>query len=470
MTKVKISRVSWEYDQKADLAATKLRQEAYRPVYQLIAPHIQSILIAAAFGARKNAALVGGSSHSTSTSRNYDGQSKNVRLPVLVFYGRREMFQITHIYLEMNLRANGGIVDEVRLVPNTNNTDDLNYMHQLLRQHTWYRLSNEGSYSDIWERENALYGRFYAGISYSNDANDEVDQAHAQTVFVKLDDDIVYISENAFEALVEVKLHVSRQAKRGTPQILFVAANVINHPRLSHRHQAAGLIRPFQILSMHETPDAKYKAIEMDSNKSCFAENSRRENTCNFIDHPFGRTELGDWRCAAGIHESFLADIAANNTNRWSSEIRGTKQCTYNAKWNCIDAFVPVSVSNGGTTTRWSINAFALEAADLSAINKTSLAAQFLLDDEQFLSEIYPLHLGGRRSIVATEAIMVHYSYRMQLQGWQEKSTKNKTLSSNAEIGGLDYHAGDDILQRYLAIAKHKFALMTSNGERINNR
>ena len=125
MTKAKISGVSWEYDQKADLAATKLRQEAYRPVYQLIAPHIQSILIAAAFEARKNAALVGGSSHSTSTSSNYDGQSKNVRLVVLVFYGRREMFQITHIYLEMNLRANGGIVDEVRLVPNTNNTDDV---------------------------------------------------------------------------------------------------------------------------------------------------------------------------------------------------------------------------------------------------------------------------------------------------------------------------------------------------------
>jgi hypothetical protein len=430
-----------------------------------------------------------------------------------VFYGRRRLFQITHLYLEANLRRNGGVVDEVRLVPNTADPEDLKYMRRLLDAHPdWYRLSRETGSSDVWERESGLYGRFYSEVAtpVRGTATGTATGTAApprRMVVVKMDDDIIFVAPGAFEALVDAKIQASSSSNDAP---LFVSANVVNHPRLSHRHQTAGLIRPHRVASRHEAPDTTYRAAVPPEGDSYSA------HPCPFSDDPFGRAQLGDWRCAAAIHESFLADVerGPSAVRRWSTatahlEPGATgKSCgggspsvaSAQRAQRCVDAFLPTrpggktsSAGGGGgggggsgtrstatTTTRWSINAFAFEAADFAAINSTALAAQFLIDDEKFLTETLPSLL-GRRSVVAADCLMVHYSYRMQMNGWcgekpptgppaANRSSGGSTPCNESDYGGLAWHVGDSILERYLAIAVATWsaALSSSSGGASN--
>ena len=52
-----------------------------------------------------------------------------------------------------------------------------------------------------------------------------------------LDDDVVYIADNAIPDLVEYKVN--------HPEHLFVSANVVNHPRLQKLHNSYGVPVPF---------------------------------------------------------------------------------------------------------------------------------------------------------------------------------------------------------------------------------
>ena len=127
---------------------------------------------------------------------------------VVVFFGRQRTFRILHMYLAANLRTNGGLIDEVLLIPNTHHVDDTRYMNDLLSQYPWYRKSHVGAISDLeWERALALYGHFYVETV-----------AHKSTVYLKIDDDIVHIGDGAIETLVRTKLS---SADHTSPHPLF---------------------------------------------------------------------------------------------------------------------------------------------------------------------------------------------------------------------------------------------------------
>jgi hypothetical protein len=70
------------------------------------------------------------------------------------------------------------------------------------------------------------------------------------TPILTIDDDIVYISDNAISDLVAYKLN--------HPEHLFASANIINHPRLQKLHNHFMVMRPFaaeQHHPSHETTD-----------------------------------------------------------------------------------------------------------------------------------------------------------------------------------------------------------------------
>ena len=91
--------------------------------------------------------------------------------------------QILQSYLKRNLRSTGGgIINEVRFVANTNNTADLEYLSALTKEHAGYSITpHRFVYA---ARKN--YGRFYSSVEH------HPSQSYEQTVFLKLDDDIVY--------------------------------------------------------------------------------------------------------------------------------------------------------------------------------------------------------------------------------------------------------------------------------------
>ena len=58
----------------------------------------------------------------------------------------------------------------------------------------------------------------------------------------QIDDDVVYVAPDALRNLVAAKLRF--------PHLLFVSANVVNHPLLAHVHQRVGLLEPDDVESM----------------------------------------------------------------------------------------------------------------------------------------------------------------------------------------------------------------------------
>ena len=123
------SSVGRELEEKLDA----IREPAFAPVFELILPHVESMLQTFRIAA-------------TASEEEFDQAQQvpdgsNTTVVVIVFFGRQSTFEITHMYLSRNLRVNGGILDHVVLMPNTRQPEDLAYMQYLITSHTWYHAA-----------------------------------------------------------------------------------------------------------------------------------------------------------------------------------------------------------------------------------------------------------------------------------------------------------------------------------------
>lgn len=159
----------------------------------------------------------------------YDGESEldteNLAKVIgLVFFGRRELVEVLDCYLQRNLKANGGLLDEVIFVVHTDIQEDLDYLETLVpRRPEYSKYEVKGTY------------RWLAG------SWEPVTDPDA--IYVKIDDDVIYFSDNAISSVV----------KRITdnPHFFAVSANVVNNPALSWVHSHMGVYYPYWPVS-HE--------------------------------------------------------------------------------------------------------------------------------------------------------------------------------------------------------------------------
>ena len=133
-------------------------------------------------------------------------------ITALVFFGRKQSVEILIKYLIVNLRKNGGILDRIKFAVKTKNTDDLNYLNELIKLYP----------NDFSRAEFNTFASMYDLIE-----NDEY--------FFKIDDDIVFIKNETFE-----NMFIEYTSKNH----MFLSANVVNHPRLSEIHASYGAIKP----------------------------------------------------------------------------------------------------------------------------------------------------------------------------------------------------------------------------------
>ena len=89
---------------------------------------------------------------------------KDVKIIGLVFFGRRKRVELLRCFIERNLVENGGWLDEVHWVQNTEKEEDLAYLDEILASSPTYRkiaLSDEerSSFEHAWEHleRGALY-------------------------------------------------------------------------------------------------------------------------------------------------------------------------------------------------------------------------------------------------------------------------------------------------------------------------
>ncbi|KAJ1323871.1 hypothetical protein MN608_11126 [Microdochium nivale] len=146
---------------------------------------------------------------------------ENVTVSAFVFYGRKSRVSCLWPYLQANLVENGGWLDEILWIVNTDDKKDLKYLEEITAHNSTLHKKVDFSkdklgvytYWKAWQHLDP--GKYY----------------------VKIDDDIVWIDDNAIPELVTAKIE--------NPHAYLVSGNVINNPPLGFLHLHMGAIRPF---------------------------------------------------------------------------------------------------------------------------------------------------------------------------------------------------------------------------------
>jgi hypothetical protein len=247
----------------------------------------------------------------------------------LVFYGRRRYVQILHCYLEQNLVDNGGVLSSVMFLTKTNDIEDLAYVDSIIEKHP---------------------GRFFRkdikSIGWT--FKDHYQSLIPDQYYFKLDDDIVYIHPNTLGMMLQAKLTYS--------DVLFVSANVINHPVLGQVH-------------------AQMRAIHNLSNFE------------NFQDTPHA-CHWESSRCGVLQHESFL------------KRYKDGSLCAY--IFPLWDFHYTDTVEN---YNRWSINLILFRGKDVAGVD--------LSNDELQISHLIPMR-EKKHCVAVGEALAVHFAYGPQ--------------------------------------------------------
>ncbi|KAI9804742.1 MAG: hypothetical protein M1825_001110 [Sarcosagium campestre] len=342
---------------------------------------------------------------------------EGLRVVGLVFFGRKRFVSILDCYLKRNLAVNGGILDEVQFIRRTQDKEDLAYLDELLASSSSYGLANV---TDVERIED--YASTWDNL-----------QLDKETIYIKIDDDVIFIEDNTLESMVKVRVE--------HPEYLAVSANSINNPALSWVHWHLGAIRPY--LPEMKPPDES-RADDLDWN--------RRKS--------WRASELPTWQGPDDHFIDFKSDFPAPfNGHRWLPLRKTTN-----------DDNTPVNVDTydkaGPGWNFWTIAAQELYSFlenlendelyrykfdvwdykyDRLSINLIAIMGKdvianrpFPSDDEQYLTVELPKIL-GRHSVVAGQGTSVHYSFRAQVWGHN-----------------LHALAWTDVLDRYRAYAEEK--------------
>jgi hypothetical protein len=119
--------------------------------------------------------------------------------------------------LQRNLAVNGGLLDEVIWLARTNKTEDLYWLDNLVETSPSYRRQN---------------------ITFKGgDYRSAYDLIQNGTMYIKIDDDIVFIEDTTIPTLVSSRLT--------HPERFIVSANIMNQPSLSWVHLHLGAVKPY---------------------------------------------------------------------------------------------------------------------------------------------------------------------------------------------------------------------------------
>lgn len=344
----------------------------------------------------------------------------------LVFYGRREYVEILDYYLQRNLKHNGGLLDEIVLSVNTDNSEDLEYLEMLLSKRPGYtKHTPSGGYS-------RYQGQWEAALE------------SRENIYIKIDDDIVFIEDNAIPAIVKRLLD--------EPYLFAVSANVVNNPALSWVHFSMGLYHPYlpEIEKPAKVPPKSWRASDLpvitNISKTVARFSIEGDDPAPFKGHrwlPVGCKDgipfdvnltpastlrfnafgggWNNWAAAAQTHYSFLQHLEEEDIWRYKFDL-----WDYNYK-------------------RLSINFFAIRGVDIA-----DAFPMMPKDDEKYLTISRPMEL-GRHVIVEGGGLAVHFAFSPQLRAHGHKG-----------VGWTD------LLERYRLYAKEKVSFFQKKENTIS--
>lgn len=319
------------------------------------------------------------------------------RIIGLIFYGRQDRVSILNCYLERNLRPQGGWLDEVHFVRNTNKQSDLTYLDTLVTSNPLYKIvdlpdpdNKDRRYEQSWE----LMER--------------------DAIYVKIDDDIVWIADDTIPRIVTRKLQ--------EPEYLLVSANNINSPLMSKVHYDTGAYRPYlplhasvpfkthlQLATARNAGDTRWRFDHYPTWTGPSDYTLEQDTPTNGLspvwlrlpnDEDILRTPVRDvtydtwgpgvksWSIAAQSHLSLLENIYNENTTAYHQTLDDIWITDYD---------------------RLSINLVVVEANEILA----HLPVDEGIVDEEWITVTLPKRL-GKHVAVETKALASHFSFSFQ--------------------------------------------------------
>lgn len=339
---------------------------------------------------------------------------KDTKIVGLIFYGRRDRAAILDCYLKNNLVKNGGWLDEVVWGINTEDTDDLAWLDDLLPTTPAYRKVelDDKSYFGLWN-----------------------ESVQAGNIYIKLDDDVVYIDDDAIPLIVNT-LVTNKEA-------VIVSANMVNSPELNWLQYRTGAILPYlpdlnyarpSDLSTQKNP--KWKASELPDwiGPADFKPPKSRDDWNDYIKHLVPHphiSEEADER-EAGSHglplhrwlplkgEGAIAKTPISQTENgafgggwWSWAIAAQQHYSFfdNLEHNRKNVYYLGHGSDSESDAIWD------NTGDRISINFLALKGETILDnldkmaengnDEVFLSEELPKKLNKSKSQLSLHSCVV---------------------------------------------------------------
>ena len=326
-----------------------------------------------------------------STKDSYEDLS-STRVVLVLFTGRRDRLRILMRYLRRDLRSAGGVVDKVIFALWQITPKDWTYIQEQLR-------SAEGSAFEVRDFTEERWGPPSAQRRPTENRMVALYQSlnETGTVYVKVDDDVVYVAEHAIANLVRERLR---------ERCLLVSANVVNHAIMSAVHQDRGAHRGFwPSAEQRRNPSTRLpwkKVAEINLSPEFIIER-----------FPASRCVVERWDCAALVHESFL-DRASDKT-----------LCVFDFGWydfnragyrehKYIHRSPSINKEYWSQGARWSTNFFAFKASDLQGVDWQSVYGKG--DDEEEFTGPHA-ERRDRHSCAVGSALVVHFSYGSQEQG-----------------------------------------------------
>jgi hypothetical protein len=315
---------------------------------------------------------------------------EGLKVVAVVFYGRRDRSSILECYLRQNLASNGGWLDEVIWAINTDNEEDIRYIETVAPTVDGYRAVRMRTKG---------YGNVY------------IDTFHEKsTIYVKIDDDVVYVEDNAIPRMVTSLLQ--------NPSALMVSANVINSPALSwwQYHLDNTLAYLPEVIPDKEALSTRGNGVWRSSELPTWNRSQSRKdmpeigkfyqlfdvadenqipkhrwlptrNATDIFDTPIARTNhdtnnnLVFWPMGAQTHYSFLENLEAGQLGRYYMDHKWDRGV--GATWNMRGK-------------RLSINFMAIRGADVLD-NLKAITEDERGDDEHELTVVLPERLKRRK-------------------------------------------------------------------------
>ena len=157
------------------------------------------------------------------------------RIAAVTPAGRKCNLEILKKYIFRDMAK--GLIDEWQLWVNTDNKEDIKYI---------YELAKEDKKIKVFEVDGIIGHWGYTIANFFKFAN------NLNTVYIRFDDDICFIEEQAVERLARARLQnswvnddISLQyfdGSQSTPEPFVVSANVVNNTLMSAIHQEIGAL------------------------------------------------------------------------------------------------------------------------------------------------------------------------------------------------------------------------------------